>query len=593
MRVESREVDVLIVGGGAAGCTAALKARELGARVLMVVKGKMGRSGATPLAAHLTTGPPIPGSYSLLSKLKTIFAALSEVAPLPLPSRYRQLLDTVVGMSHYWLVDQDYMLDSGLWTIKEFPELFEKSGLYVRRGEDGIPLTPPGQTKYVSYKAGMSGYQFGEFKRQEVMATDIHVMEEAMVFSLLTGKAGEAAGAMVFDYVNGRMFAVSAKSVVLATGHTNWLSKRATGTREMAANGLAMGARAGTELQNLEIQWFHASDSAYPDSWMRLHHFPNRLLGTRNQAVMVNSEGEAYMRNEDYDTSMPYTIQMKALYQQVKQGKARWDGGSFADFRQVEPGILENLYYHWPFYERLGVDSSNQPLECAITWHMSAGGIRANPKTMETNVPGLFIAGPVGGHQLGGINFATYDGLIAGRQAARRSQAKDVQQVDDDQVRLWEEKIAAHFATAGQQGVSPIRVKNQIREVVWDHLMYVKNAEHLNQALGKLKAIEEEVVPGMRLRTGATRYNTDLVDALDVPDMIEVVEMVIHAALARQESRGPHFREDFPFTDNKNWLKYVVVSRVDGRVRSRLEPVRLKYLRPKSEIIDYFADPYS
>ena len=196
----------------------------------------------------------------------------------------------------------------------------------------------------------------------------------------------------------------------MATGHTNWISKRATGTREMAANGLAMAARVGAELQNLEIQWFHASDSAYPASWMRLHHIPNRLVGSPHQAEMVNSEGEAYMRNADFDASMPYTIQLKTLYQQVKQGKARWDGGNFTDYRHLDDETKERLY-NWPFYERLGQGASNRPLECAPTWHMSAGGVRADIKTMETRVPGLFIAGPVGGHTLGSLNFASYDGL--------------------------------------------------------------------------------------------------------------------------------------------------------------------------------------
>ena len=593
MRTETLEVDVLVVGGGAAGCTAALKAHEFGARVLMVVKGKMGRSGATPLAAHLAAAPPVPGPYPVLHQLKKIFAALSELGPLPLPSRYRRLLETTAGQSHYWLVDQEYMLDAGLWTAKVFPELLEKRGLYVLRDEDGKPIGPPDQTKFVSYKAGMSGYQFGEFKRKEVLATGINVMEEAMVFSVLTGKSGEAAGAMVLDYANGRLYAVRAKSIVLATGHTNWLSKRATGTREMAANGLAMAARVGTELQNLEIQWFHASDSAYPDAWMRLHHFPNRLLGTRDQAVMVNSDGEVYMRNQDYDISMPYTVQMKALYQQVKQGKARWDGGSFADYRLVDSEIIENRYYHSPFYERLGKSASNRPLECAVTWHMSAGGVRADVKTLETNVPGLFIAGPVGGHQLGGLNFASYDGLVAGTEAARRARAKSLPDAVDAQVRSCEEIVANHLSTVDREGISPIQVKKQVREIVWENLMYAKNAEGLNQALDRLKVVEEEVVPRMRLRTSTARYNTDLVDALDVRDMIDVTEMVIHAALSRQESRGPHFREDFPFTDNDNWLKYVVVSRVDGSVRTRLEPVRQKYVRPESGVTDYFADPYA
>ena len=593
MKAKTLDTDVLIVGGGVAGCTAAMTAHELGASVLMVVKGKMGRSGATPLAAHFAGTPPMPGSYGLWSGLKGIFAAVSEVAPvIPLPSRYRQLLETTASQDHYWLVDQDYLLDAGLWTAKQFPETLEKLGVYVLRDRDGKPMTPPGQTKYVAYKIGMSGFQLGEFKRKEVLASGLPVMEEAMVFSFLTGSHGEITGAMVFDYAGGNLYAVRAKSIILATGHTNWLSKRATGTREMAANGLAMAARAGAELQNLEIQWFHGSDSAYPPSWMRLHHIPNRLVGSRHQAQMVNAEGEVYLRNADFNASMPYTIQLKNLYQQVKQGKARWDGGSFIDYPDLDDATKDRLY-NWQFYARLGQDDSNRPLECAPTWHMSAGGVRADIKTMKTRVPGLFIAGPVGGHTLGGLNFATYDGLLAGRQAAHRSHLVGSPVMDQVEVRAFEDSIATQLENAGDEGDSPIRVKNRIRNVVWEQLMFVKNAPGLEKALSELESIKAEMVPRMQLRTGATRYNTDLVDALDVPDMMQVAEMVIHAALAREESRGPHFREDFPFTDNKNWLKYVVVSREDKTVRTRLEPARQKYVRPKPAVLDYFDNPYA
>ncbi|MEE9199180.1 MAG: FAD-binding protein, partial [Dehalococcoidia bacterium] len=353
MRAETLEVDVLVIGGGAAGTTAALKAHELNAKVLMVVKGKMGRRGATPIAAYLSGTPAIPGPYPLLKQLKKAYSALSNIAPLPLPPRFKESFGNLLKQ-HYWLVDQDYFLDAALWVAKEFYPSIENNGLYLLRDREGTPVTPPRFPYYSAYKTGMSGYQFGESKRKEVLSRGIRVMEEAMAFSFLRDKTDAVVGAMVVDYARGSLYAVRAKSVILATGHTNWLSKRATGTREMAANGLAMAARVGAEFQNLEIQWFHASDIAYPDSWMRMQHYPNPLAGSSHQAVMVNSEGQEYMRCEDYDISTPYTIQLKALYQQVKQGKARWDGGNYTDYRLVDPEALKRYQYNWEFYEKLG-----------------------------------------------------------------------------------------------------------------------------------------------------------------------------------------------------------------------------------------------
>jgi succinate dehydrogenase/fumarate reductase flavoprotein subunit len=212
---------------------------------------------------------------------------------------------------------------------------------------------------------------------------------------------------------------------------------------------------------------------------------------------------------------------------------------------------------------------------------------------METGVPGLYVAGGVGGHQLGAIPLAVYDGDVAATDAARRSQRIPLVPLDEEQVTLAEQRIADLLAGGEGGGISPIQIKKRIRDVVWDRMMFVRREEGLNQALGQLGTIQEEMVPNMRLRTSTSNYNTDLIDALDIQDMLEVCEMVAHAALARKESRGPHFREDFPFTDNNNWLKQVVVSREGGQVRTSLEPVRQKYVRPERHTIGYFEDPYA
>ena len=594
MRAERVETDVLVIGGGAAGCAAALEARQRGARPLMVVKGRMGRSGATPLASCLGAPAPLPGPYPLLRCMKRLYAAAAGVLPLPVPAAYLDAMRAMLDF-HYWLVDQDYFLDWAMWTSKRFfPEL-ERSGIHVLRDEQGAPESPPDHAYYVIHTHGMTGYQFGEAKRKEVLGAGIEVREEATAFRLLTGRGGEVCGAMVYDYARGRLLAVEAKATVLATGHTNWLARRATGTREMAANGLAMAVRAGAELQNLEIQWFHASDMAEPESWMRLHHYPNPLNGTAHRAAMSNEAGELYMKIEDYDTVMPYTIQMKQLHRQVRQGKARWDGGNYTDYRFVEPPALKRYQYHWEFYDKLGRDMSRDRFESAITWHMSAGGVRADTRTMEVGPRRFFIAGAVGGHMLGGLPLAAYDGHLAGAGAARAARRLGAPSRPGAQVEAHERRLAQLVSAPLRErnAPSPIALKRRIREIVWRDMMYEKNAPGLERALAALGALRDEALPAMRMRSAARRYNLDLVDALDVEDMLDVCEMTAHAALAREESRGPHFRTEFPYTDNANWLRRVVVRREAGEVRTRFEPVRLRYLRPKAEKVDYFADPFA
>jgi succinate dehydrogenase / fumarate reductase flavoprotein subunit len=591
------QADVLVIGGGAAGCAAALTARRQGARPLLVVKGKMGRSGATPLASALGLPLPVPGPYTLLRALKALYSSVSRVVRLPLPRRYRLALRTV-GAYHYWLTEQDYFLDYGLWLHKVFCPQLERTGLYARRDEAGDLVTPRGAFKdFHLHSNGMTGYQFGEARRKEVLNAGIPVMEETTAFALLQGADREVVGALVFDYAAGNLFAIEAKTTIVATGHTNWLATRATGTREMAANGLAMSARAGAECQNLEIQWCHAADMASPSCWMRLHNYPNPLSGSEHRAVMANSSGQEYMRIEDYAVHMPYVIQLKKLYEQVRAGAARWDSGSFANYRLVEPQALEEHQYHWEFYRKLGLSMATDRLECGATWHMTGGGIRADTKTMQTSVPGLYIAGGIGGHTLGSLSFATYDGELAGAHAASAAARMRKPQRDPAQVRAGEEYLNSLLATTDARkaadSVSPIAVKRKIRELVSAGMLYAKTERRLLTLLEGLSDVEERLLPRMRLRDARTHYNWDLVDAIDSRDMLLASRMSARSSLSRAESRGPHFREDYPFTDNVNWLKHVVATVRDNEVCIRLENVPQRYVKPKAERVDYLANPYA
>jgi succinate dehydrogenase/fumarate reductase flavoprotein subunit len=588
--------DVLVIGGGAAGCSAALSASRHGAKTLVVVKGKMGRSGATPLASALGLPIAVPGPYGLLRTLKGAYSWLADRMPLPLPRKYRDALGGI-GAFHYWLVEQEYFLDYGLWMSKVFYPRLESTGLYGRRDLEGNLVTPLGEDlDFHLHSNGMTGYQFGESRRKEVRAHGIPVMEEASACALLRDAAGGVCGAMVFEYLTGQLYSITAKKTILATGHTNWLARRATGTREMAGNGLAMAARAGAECINLEMQWYHASDMAYPDSWMRLHAYPNPLSGSAHRGVMSDRSGEEYMTIEHFKSDMPYVIQMKKLYQRVQLGKAEWDRGSFASYRRVEPEALRNYQYHDEFYRKLGLNMATDQLECGATFHMSGGGVRANTKTMETRVPGLYIAGGVGGHMLGALCLASFDGDVAGAHAARTARSVQSPRLDLTQVATIERRLSGLLDTAQQHNssdaLSPIAIKHRIRSAVSDGLMFVKSETKLRRLQHELDEIEASLIPKVRLRTGARAYNTDLIEALDLHDMIDAARLIARAALERRESRGPHFREDYPFTDNENWLKQIVVSMSGKDIATRTETVRQKYVKPPAGKFDYLSHPY-
>lgn len=587
MKTENISTDVLVIGGGAAGCLAALKSQSLGAKTIIVSKGTVGKSGASPMAGAIVAPPEKLPPIRLLRLLRGIY----KFVPIPIPAKHKKPIETFISKQAYYLSDQDYVLDAILWILtKWFPHIEDK-GLYFRRTDDGRLATPPGGGMTFVYKFGFNGVAYMEQLRKELMLSDVKVLEGCSATSLLMN-AGRCVGAILLDFVKGRLYSIKAKATVLATGHGNWLATRATATREQVGNGLALAARAGATLYNLEMQWWHASDILGPESWMRLHNYPNALPLTHHQLRMLNSEGEVFLDCSDYKLPTPYTIQVKKLYEQVRKGKARFDGGYYASYSHIEPQALKDFLYHWDFYEKLKLDPTKDPIECGVNWHFTLGGVRVDPSSFQTGVEGLFAAGGAAGHH--GLPFVSYDGTMVGIQASNYAKHTIEPEVDESQVKSEEDKVNDLRSTFSRRdGIPPSHIKKKIRQIMWENAGFVKTGEKLRRGLELLESIRRDTVPKMCVGTDTERFNWDLVDAIDVYDMLDVCRYSIRAYLAREESRGPFFREDHPYTDYKNWTKYILISVKDGGVNVDFEPVKLAYVQPPTEKADYLANPYA
>ncbi|MEM4415255.1 MAG: FAD-dependent oxidoreductase [Candidatus Caldarchaeum sp.] len=597
--VKEFSTDVLVIGGGAAGCTAALKSKELGCDILLICKSLIGRGGCSPTAGLIRAPLTLPNP--LLLKIGTGLLSIARRAHVNgvkyLPSGYKKAIYSTIKYYMHYLVEQDYPIDAMTWILREFYPAYEQKGLYVRRDDNGIPVTNTDLERAVGYmfvyKYGFNGAAFMDLKRKEVLAAGIRVLEETAAVDLLIND-GTCVGALAINYQKGHLYVIKAKSTILATGHTNWLAVRSSATREQSANGFGMAYRAGCEFQNMEIQWWHASDTAVgPTLWAKLHNYPNALPGTRDRMNLINSEGQKF-----YDSSMhplataPYFNQLKALYKQVVEGKARWDGGYYASYTHIPQHTMKEYFYHTEFYEKLGLDPSKDYIECGITWHMTLGGVKNNIKTMETNIPGLFVAGSVGGHYLGGIPFVCYDGVVAATNAAKRAKSVQHMDVDEQQVKDWLEKVRELTKGKNFNGLAPLQIKQRIRQVMWNYMGFVKSQTTMKSGIEALRQVEEELVPKMYVQSNGA-FNFDLIEAFDVEDMLVASKLAIVASLVRTESRGPFFREDYPKTDNRNWVKFVVVGKgSDGPAFKRLEPIELKYVKPETDMEDYFTTDY-
>src|SRR5262249_32341235 len=168
---------------------------------------------------------------------------------------------------------------------------------------------------------------------------------------------GGVGGVCGMNSTTGDYVAVLARAVILATGYSDRLHTRSTGTREMSGDGIAMAWRLGATLVNLEMQWWHTNDIADPPSWQRMQVYPNPMLGSGKSAPMANSLGREFF-NQPQDDPLaygPYTVQLKALAKQVHAGKARYDGGYFAGFDHCDAQEVDAYTTYGKSYRQLGL----------------------------------------------------------------------------------------------------------------------------------------------------------------------------------------------------------------------------------------------
>ena len=586
--VSHLEVDVLVIGGGAAGARAAYDSSIAGMKTAIIVKSQLGKSGCSIFAGNLNYCGPPEGEESSES-------AGEIQAQQVFSDRARRNVEFSARYTHY-LVDQEYIKNAADFAQENFFPWIERNGLYLMRDEEGNIVTDsPCRTSAWAVKMGMSGSLIMDIMRKLIQSRkDIKVFEQTAVTRLLKN-GDDVVGATALDYLNGIFYIIHAKVVIIATGHSNYLSLRSTGTRDGAANGWVMAYEAGARLKNIEIQWYHASDVAYPATWMRLHLYPNPLPGTEHRSKMFNSEGKLFFDCNWYQSnSVPYYQQMKHLVKEVKAGKADFAGGFYTSFQHVEPEVMEDKFYQTQFMKKIGIDLKSDMMENGSTYHMNVGGVLVNGLTMETEVPGLLVIGSVAALVTGGIALVTYDGTVAAKTAEQRvrSLAKAVP-YDETVAEAERQRVYGFCRTEPSDGLLPGQVKKRIRTVVWEDFNYIKTEASMKKAYEALCRIEAEDIPRMRLETKTQRFNYDWVEALDAVDMLIALKLQIEFSLFRKESRGGFYREDYPITDNVDWLVHVIGQRgTNGDVSLEKTPVKTPYMRPEEGKVNFFDVDY-
>jgi succinate dehydrogenase/fumarate reductase flavoprotein subunit len=557
------EVDILILGAGGAGLCAALHAADVSPslRVGVVVKGLLGRAGCTRM---------VQGGYN------AVFT--------PPDSLDAHLLDTLKGGG--WINDQELV-----WTlVREAParvlELESRYGcLFDRTPEGRIHQKPfAGQTHdRTIHKGDLTGIEIMNRLAEQVdTRSNITVLEESRAIELLLDDAGGAGGALVLDMRRGGFTVVRARATLLAMGGGPTMYRIFACSADKSSDGIALAYRAGLSLRDMEMIQFHPTGLVIPGSLMTGALLEEGLRGAGGH--LRNGLGDRYMERYDPLRMERSTRDLvsRASYLEISEGRGTPNGGVWIDVSHLGADVVERNFRGMVKRCRdFGRDLARGPVEVGPTTHFMMGGVVID-SACRTTIDGLFAAGEDAGgvhgaNRLGGNGVAesTVFGGIAGDVMADAVTTRKLSSVSPATV----DEAIAHATAPLTRGTGGdlYELQRSLRDVMWERVGLVRDGTGLRDALGAITRIEAELDRvGV---AGGPAFNIAWQDWLNLMNQVTVARLIAMSAVERNESRGAHFRRDFPTTETGT--PYAVrVRRVGPGAAISRHPVALTRVTP-------------
>lgn len=527
------ETDVLIIGGGGAASRAAIEASKYPVKVTMVLKGKF-PSGTTPIAM---------GSMAAVLRVDDN------------PEIFYQ--DIINGGS---LINNKKLARILANESRNVYEDLINFGTEFKTTRKGIPYiaAPTGMTKP---RAVLTvNHMFMKGLISKVKESPIQIYEQIMITDLLKNNNNSITGAVGFNYTNGEFIIFSAKSIILATGGLGQLFQLTSMPLGATGDGYAMGLKIGAELIDMEftqamvcVIWPEAIKGLAPpfDGFVK---FGAKFYNGLNERFMERYEPEK-MENVTRD------VACISAYKEIKEGRATSHGGIILDISVIPWNTIKMLMpkvYH--AYDRQGLDATKVGIEWAPGCHHEMGGFKINHKC-ETSVKDLYAAGEAAGgihgaNRLGGNSLTATQvfGKIAGENAAKLASSLFHEEIPQE---LIEAKKKAIFNIYERDtGINYLEFREKLKFIMDQGAWIIKNEKKLNESLNAVRKLKKEAISSIKLPEKTYRH---LRAALETLNMIKVGEVLIIASLIRTESRGAHYREDYPEQDDNNWLKNIIL----------------------------------
>ncbi len=568
--------DVLVIGAGGAGLRAAISVLEAGLSCGIVCK-------------------------SLLGKAHTVMAeggAAAALGNMGEPDDWSvHFRDTMVG--------GQFLNNPRTVEIfaKEAPErvleLEEYGAVFDRTPEGLIAERPFGGHTYrrLNHVGDRTGLELIRTLQDKAVSLNPTVYMETTLTRLI--KNGDrVVGAFGYIRDTGEFVAFRAKAIILATGGWGRMFKYTSNSWESTGDGAMLAYEAGADLMDMEMVQFHPTGMIWPPGVRGI------LVteGVRGEGgILRNSQGERFMFKLEYmpeaykgkfaETEeeaarwlddkannrrppelLPRDVVSRAIYKEVLAGRASEHGGVYLDVsHRGADYIKRKLPSMYEQFHALGeVDITRQPMEVYPTIHYTMGGIRADPETCATNVPGLYAAGECaaglhGANRLGGNSLT--DILVFGRRAgigaAEYARGASQGQVDAEQVEEEAKILLDSLTNPGTE--NPYTITQELQEAMQTGAMIARTEEGLTQCLEKVLALQARAA-NIRV-TGDRRYNPGWQTARDIKFMLKTSEIIVRCALERKESRGAQWRLDYPDKDPAWADKNIIASRDGAAVK--------------------------
>jgi len=580
--------DVLVIGAGGAGLRAAIEASAQGTKVAVVTKSLLGTAHTVMAEGGMAAAM---GNVDDRDNWRVHFA------------------DTMRGGQYLnnWRMAELH--------AKEAPARvheLEAWGAVFDRTKDGRILQRNfGGHRYprLAHVGDRTGLELIRTLQDHGIHRGLDVYMEYTIVTLLTD-SGRIAGAVGYDRERGRFHVFQAKAVVLATGGLGRAYKITSNSWEYTGDGYALAYNVGAALQDMEFIQFHPTGMVWPPSVRGV------LVteGVRGEGgILLNSEGHRFMfddipenyRNQtakDEDEGWRYTQGDKnanrppelltrdhvarCINREVKAGRGTPHGGVYLDIAWIKkhlPNSAEHIKRKLPsmyhqFKQLANLDITETPMEVGPTTHYTMGGIQVDGDTQMSTVPGLFAAGEAaaglhGANRLGGNSLSDLIvfGKRAGEYAALFAKANGTTQLDDHQIDGAVQMALAPF-DRGTSGENPYSVQHELQDMMQSLVGIVRQESEMRDALDRIRDLRTRAD---RAGVGGNReYNNGWHTAIDLHNLLTVSEAIARSAVERKESRGAHFREDFPDKSAEYAsFNHVLTKGTDGQMQLSRAPI--------------------